>query len=113
MKKSLFTSLMLGILISEPLTAQTGADNPFGNALIPDMIADASIQEINGTFYCYATTDGYGRGLETSGPPVVWNQRTLFIGALTVLISLLPRKKSTGHPARLSLPMVNTTFIRQ
>ena len=75
MKKSLFTSLMLGILISEPLTAQTGADNPFGNALIPDMIADASIQEINGTFYCYATTDGYGRGLETSGPPVVWKSK--------------------------------------
>ena len=62
MKKSLFISLMLGILISEPITAQTGADNPFGNALIPDMIADASIQEINGTFYCYATTDGYGIG---------------------------------------------------
>ena len=75
MKKSLFTSLMLGILISEPLTAQTGSDNPFGNALIPDMIADASIQEINGTFYCYATTDGYGRGLETSGPPVVWKSK--------------------------------------
>lgn len=46
--------------------------NPFGNALIPDMIADASIQEIDGIFYCYATTDGYDRGLETSGPPVVW-----------------------------------------
>lgn len=28
--------------------------NPFGNALIPDMIADASIQEIEGTFYCHA-----------------------------------------------------------
>ena len=36
------------------------------------MIADASIQEIEGMFYCYATTDGYGQGLETSGPPVVW-----------------------------------------
>lgn len=49
--------------------------NPFGNALVPDMIADASIVEIDGTFYCYATTDGYGRGLETSGPPVVWKSR--------------------------------------
>ena len=75
MKKSLFTSLMLGVLISEPITAQTEASNPFGNALIPDMIADASIQEIDGTFYCYATTDGYGRGLETSGPPVVWKSK--------------------------------------
>ncbi len=85
MKKSLFTSLMLGLLISEPITAQTGADNPFGNALIPDMIADL----------------WYG------------NQRTLFIGALTVLISLLPRKKSTGHPVKLFQPMTNTTSIRQ
>jgi len=46
--------------------------NPFGKALIPDMIADASIQEIEGVFYCYATTDGYDNGLRTSGPPVVW-----------------------------------------
>ena len=46
-----------------------------GNALIPDMVADASIVDIDGTFYCYATTDGYGRGLETSGPPVVWKSK--------------------------------------
>lgn len=60
------------LVVSENVLAQ---DNPFGNPLIPDMIADASIQEINGTFYCYATTDGYGRGLETSGPPVVWTSK--------------------------------------
>lgn len=57
------------------LNAQELPYNPFGNALIPDMIADASIQEIDDTFYCYATTDGYGRGLETSGPPVVWKSK--------------------------------------
>lgn len=34
--------------------------NPFGNPLIPDMIGDPSIVEIDGTFYCYVTTDGYG-----------------------------------------------------
>ena len=49
--------------------------NPFGHALVPDMIADASIELIGDTFYCYATTDGYGRGLETSGPPVVWKSK--------------------------------------
>ena len=49
--------------------------NPFGNPLIPDMVADPSITEIDGTFYCYVTTDGYGQGLETSGPPVVWKSR--------------------------------------
>ena len=53
-----------GIKLSSP--------NPFGNALIPDMIADASIQQFDGTFYCYATTDGYGKHLSTSGPPVLW-----------------------------------------
>ena len=47
-------------------------ENVFGNALVPDMIADASIEYRDGTFYCYATTDGYGQGLKTSGPPVVW-----------------------------------------
>ena len=49
--------------------------NPFGHPIVPDMIADASIQLIDSTFYCYATTDGYGRGLETSGPPVVWKSK--------------------------------------
>ena len=46
--------------------------NPFGQSRVPDMIADASIEVIGDTFYCYATTDGYGRHLDTSGPPVVW-----------------------------------------
>jgi hypothetical protein len=57
------------------LSAVAQSTNPFGRALVPDMIADASIQEINGTFYCYATTDGYGQGLKTSGPPVVWKSK--------------------------------------
>jgi hypothetical protein len=61
------------LLFNISLKSQTV--NPFGNPLIPDMIADASIQEIDGTFYCYATTDGYDRGLETSGPPVVWKSK--------------------------------------
>ncbi len=53
----------------------THVGNPFRHALVPDMIADASIELIDSTFYCYATTDGYGRGLETSGPPVVWTSQ--------------------------------------
>ena len=48
---------------------------PFGHALIPDMLADASIIDVDGTFYCYATTDGMGKGLTTSGPPVVWKSK--------------------------------------
>ena len=65
--------LCLVLIISTGLHAQPR--NPFGNPLIPDMIADASIIEIDGTFYCYATTDGYDRHLDTSGPPVVWKSK--------------------------------------
>lgn len=60
-------------LLSLPVFSQQ--KKPFGYALVPDMIADASIEKIGDTFYCYATTDGYGRGLETSGPPVVWKSK--------------------------------------
>ena len=49
--------------------------NPFGHPLIPDMAGDPSIIVHDGTFYCYVTTDGYGQGLETSGPSVVWKSR--------------------------------------
>lgn len=45
------------------------------NPIIPDMIADPSIVKINGVYYCYATTDGYGKGLASSGPPVVWQSK--------------------------------------
>lgn len=61
--------MALGQAFSVVAIMEAQVVNPFGNALVPDMIADASIQEIDGMFYCYATTDGYGRGLETSGPP--------------------------------------------
>ncbi len=47
----------------------------FGHALIPDLVADPSIVDINGTFYCYATTDGWGQHLATSGTPVVWTSK--------------------------------------
>lgn len=47
----------------------------FGRALIPDLAADPSIVDIDGTFYCYATTDGWGQGLATSGTPVVWTSK--------------------------------------
>ena len=67
--------LLYGLMTCLMAVNGYGQQNPFGNALVPDMIADASIEEIDGTFYCYATTDGYGRGLDTSGPPVVWTSK--------------------------------------
>ncbi len=51
------------------------AQREFPHALIPDMLADPSIVEIDGIFYCYATTDGMGQGLATSGLPVVWKSK--------------------------------------
>ncbi len=71
----LISCLWMSGLLSQQVVAQENHPNPFGHALVPDMIADASITEFDGTFYCYATTDGYGRGLDTSGPPVVWKSR--------------------------------------
>lgn len=47
------------------------------NPVVPDMIADPSIVNLNGTYYCYATTDGYGGGLALSGPAVVWKSKNL------------------------------------
>ena len=49
--------------------------NDFGQALIPDLVADPSMVEFDGEFYCYATTDGEGKHLSTSGLPVVWKSR--------------------------------------
>ena len=76
--RKLFLISFLMWLLCLPEWGKVGGNlptNPFGHALVPDMIADASILLIGDTFYCYATTDGYGRGLETSGPPVVWKSK--------------------------------------
>ena len=51
------------------------AQRKFGNALIPDLLADPSIVEFDGTFYCHGTTDGMGQGLATAGLPVVWKSK--------------------------------------
>lgn len=74
MKKKIQILIISALITLLPtmLNAQT---NPFGYPLIPDMVADPSIIEVDGTFYCYVTTDGYGQGLETSGPPVVWKSK--------------------------------------
>ncbi|MBP3714071.1 MAG: family 43 glycosylhydrolase [Phocaeicola sp.] len=71
--KKVYILFIVGLVICFSIKAQVV--NPFGKALVPDMIADASIVEIDGTFYCYATTDGYDQGLKTSGPPVVWKSK--------------------------------------
>ncbi len=93
---------------------QTNA-NPFGKALIPDMVADASIQMIDGIFYCYATTDGYDNGLKTSGPPVVWTSKDfvhwsfngyLFPSALGQLY-WAPSKVVPAHGKYFLYPTIN------
>ena len=64
-----FVCLGLGMAATHALAAPS---DPFGHALVPDMTADPGIAEFDGTFYLYATTDGWGQGLKTSGTPVVW-----------------------------------------
>jgi beta-xylosidase len=65
---------VIGItLFHSTITLAQGSGNP----IIPDLIADPSIVEFDGIFYCYATTDGYNQGLATSGPPVVWTSTDL------------------------------------
>ena len=59
---------------SDALPADNDKVN-FGHALVPDLAADPSIVDYDGTFYLYATTDGWGRHLETSGTPVVWTSK--------------------------------------
>ncbi|MDR6562433.1 MULTISPECIES: family 43 glycosylhydrolase [unclassified Arcicella] len=54
--------------------AQKSVNN---NPVIPDLIADPSIVQFGDTFYCYATTDGYNKGLATAGPPVLWSSKDL------------------------------------
>ncbi len=98
MQKQIFFSFVLVMMLLGKVKAQH--NNPFGNALIPDMIADASIQEINGVFYCYATTDGYGQGLKTSGPPVVWKSKDFVHWSLRWNTSSC---LSSGMPAPVSV----------
>jgi hypothetical protein len=80
--------LIVPLLAAQPVSAaDSGAsdsaplppDNDqidFGRGLIPDLVADSSVVEIDGAFYCYATPDGWELGLATSGPPVVLNPET-------------------------------------
>ncbi|MGE4285025.1 MAG: family 43 glycosylhydrolase [Phycisphaerae bacterium] len=73
MKKIVASILFVLVAGSLGLSAENPqAFNPFGYPLIPDMVADPSICEFDGVFYCYATTDGWGQGLASSGVPVVW-----------------------------------------
>ena len=76
--------LLASVLLGASALSAAGAAEPasparaelppeeFGHALIPDLLADPSIVEFDGVFYCYATTDGEGKHLSTSGLPVVW-----------------------------------------
>lgn len=64
--------VLCGCVCAQKPVVMPGKPSGFGHALIPAMIADPSIKEIDGTFYCYATTDGYGSTPAGYGPGVVW-----------------------------------------
>lgn len=65
----------LSTILSQSILYQIIKHTNLNNPIIADMIADPSIVKYNGTWNCYATTDGYGQGLATSGPPVVWKSK--------------------------------------
>ena len=109
MQKQIFFSFVLVMMLLGKVKAQH--NNPFGNALIPDMIADASIQEINGVFYCYATTDGYGQGLKTSGPPVVWKSKDFVHWSFDGTYFPSAAKEKYWAPVKQFLLMVNIIYI--
>ena len=109
MQKQIFFSFVLVMMLLGKVKAQH--NNPFGNALIPDMIADASIQEINGVFYCYATTDGYGQGLKTSGPPVVWKSKDFVHWSFDGTYFPSAAKEKYWAPSKAILLMVNIIYI--
>lgn len=76
------------------------AQREFPHALIPDMLADPNIVEIDGTFYCYATTDGMGQGLATAGLPVVWKSKDFLNWSFTGSIF------SAGYDAKYWAPSI-------
>lgn len=65
--------------------APTPLQRDFGHPLVPDLIADPSIAEFDGTFYLYGTTD-IGAGLAMAGRPVVWKSKDFlhwsFVGSI-------------------------------
>src|SRR6185312_16951538 len=72
MRRFSLRCFMVAVVVTRLSQSAVAAGEPFGHALIPDLVADPSIVDLDGTFYCYATTDGAGAGLATSGTPVVW-----------------------------------------
>ena len=75
MRRFPILSFIVVVVTRLALSDVAAASDTFGHALIPDLVADPSIVDFDGTFYCYATTDGAGAGLASSGMPVVWKSR--------------------------------------
>jgi beta-xylosidase len=83
---------------SEATVAQTVRNY---NPIIPDLIADPSIVKFGDTFYCYATTDGYDKGLATSGPPVLWQSKDLVNWSFDGIFFPSAAKQLFGHQVML------------
>ena len=92
--------MALGQAFSVVAIMEAQVVNPFGNALVPDMIADASIQEIDGMFYCYATTDGYEEGWKRPGLRWYGSPRISCIGVSTGHIFRRQQLRNTGLPVK-------------
>jgi hypothetical protein len=80
--KDLF--FLLSLVMAAVTSGQQAGVEKRSNPMIADMIADPSIQKSGDTWYCYATTEGYGQGLATSGPRWFGLPQILCTGALAV-----------------------------
>jgi len=114
-------SLLILLVLFAPLSSlaqNTTGLKAHGNPIIPDMIADPSIVEINGVFYCYATTDGYEHGLQTSGPPVVWKSndfvnwsfKGIFFPSAAQQLYWAPSKVIAANGKYYIYPTINTNI---
>jgi hypothetical protein len=106
MKKYFVLVLLFSGII---LSAQEKRVKPdYSNPIIPDMIADPSIVEIDGIFYCHATTDGYDKGLATSGPPTLWISKDFVNWSFTG--SHIPSAVGQRYWAPSSVTKVNNKY---
>jgi hypothetical protein len=91
-------------------TASAATDTSLQHVLIPDMIADPTIIESNGTFYCYATTDGYASISGGYGPGVVWTSSDFVNWSFHGCCCPTIRRTATSHPAAPSFAATRSIF---
>lgn len=92
--------MALGQAFSVVAIMEAQVVNPFGNALVPDMIADASIQEIDGMFIVMPRRTDMEEGWKRPGLRWYGSPRISCIGVSTGHISRRQQLRNTGLPVK-------------